>query len=101
MNAAEDLAIFFNAVTDNPASTVRTLGRQGVYRALEAVEYVRCSREGHLEGLVVVVSANFTESHKKTGFDKSSFRLVVVAVFHSAFRRDQSPTVLFQFRHQR
>jgi hypothetical protein len=64
MDAAKDLSVFFNAMSDNPASAVRALGRQGMDRALKAVEYMRCSRESHLEGLIVVISANFTEGHK-------------------------------------
>jgi hypothetical protein len=64
MDTAEDLAILFNAVTDNPASAVRTLGCQGMNRALEAIEHVRASSEGYLEGFVVIVSANFTEGHR-------------------------------------
>jgi hypothetical protein len=63
MNTAEDLSFFFNAVSDDPAAAVRALGRQGMNRAFETVEYMRCPRESHLEGLVVVVSANFTKSH--------------------------------------
>lgn len=79
------MTVLLNAVADNPASTVRALGRQGMYRALEAVEYVRCSRESYLEGLVVVISANFTESHKESGFDKGSSRRGTADVF--SFRR--------------
>jgi hypothetical protein len=64
MHAAEDLPVFFDSMTDNSASAVGTLGCQGVNRAFEAVEYVRHTGNRHFEGLIVVVSANFTESHK-------------------------------------
>jgi hypothetical protein len=70
VHTAEDPAAFFNAVADNPAPTVRTLGRKSVNRTLEAVENVRGTSENHLEGLVVIVSANFTESHKKDESDE-------------------------------
>jgi hypothetical protein len=67
MDTAEDFAFFFNAVANNPTPAVRTLGRQGMNCALEAVEHMRLAGEGHLERFVVIISANFTESHKMSG----------------------------------
>ena len=73
MDTAEYLAVFFDAVTDNPASAVRTLRSQGMNCAFEAVEHVRGACERYLEGLVVVVSANFTESHRTIGSPEVRF----------------------------
>src|SRR5262249_12013894 len=61
--AAGEGAARFDAVTDDRAAAVRALRRQAVNRALEAVEDVRFPRDFHLEGLVVVVSADFTDGH--------------------------------------
>ena len=63
-SAAKELFAGFETMTDDPAFTVRARRREGMNRALEAVKDVRASRSHDLEGLVVVVSAHFTDSHE-------------------------------------
>jgi hypothetical protein len=63
VDAAEDPALFFDAVADDPAAAVRAGRGQRLYGALETIEYVRLTAQGNLEALVVVVSADFALSH--------------------------------------
>jgi hypothetical protein len=63
MNAAEDLAVSFNAVPDNPAVAVRANRRQRMDRALEPVERVVRPVNDHFKRLVVFIFANFACSH--------------------------------------
>src|SRR5262245_41313317 len=62
MGAAEDAALLLQAVADDAAAAVGAHRREGLDGALEAVERVRGASHRHLEGLVVVVSADFTGS---------------------------------------
>jgi hypothetical protein len=63
VDAAEDLPFCLNAVTDDPAITVRADRRQRVNRALEAVKRVTLPANDYFEGLVVFVFTNFTCRH--------------------------------------
>ena len=63
MNTAINAAVLLNSVSDNFASAVRTMRRQGVDRALEAVEGVMLTFDHNLKRLVVFVLANFACSH--------------------------------------
>jgi hypothetical protein len=63
MDAAEDLSVCFNAVSDDSAVAMRTNRRQRVYRALEAVERVMLAGNDHFKRLVIFVFANFACSH--------------------------------------
>jgi hypothetical protein len=63
VDAAEDLSVRFNAVSDYPAVAVRANRRQRVDCALEAIEGVMFPANDYLKGLVVFVLANFACSH--------------------------------------
>src|SRR5262245_47598255 len=63
VRAAEETAAGFDAVADDLAAAVLAHRRHGVDGALEAVEGVGHLIHDHLEGLVVVVPADFTPSH--------------------------------------
>jgi hypothetical protein len=63
MRAAEDFAVAFDAMSDDPAAAVVALGRQGVNRTFEAVKRMRFTRHHHFEAFVVVISTNFTLCH--------------------------------------
>jgi hypothetical protein len=51
VRAAKDLAGFFHAVSDHPASAMRAFWSESLYRAFEAVEYMGLVFENHLERL--------------------------------------------------
>ena len=63
MNAAEDFAVGFYTVPDDPAIAVWTDRRQRVDRALEAIECVMLSGYDHFKRLVIFVLANFACRH--------------------------------------
>ena len=63
MDAAEDLSVCFNAVSDDPAVAMRANGRQRVDRALEAVEGVVFAVNDHFKRLVIFIFTNFACSH--------------------------------------
>ncbi len=63
MNAAEDLRVGFDTVSDNPAITMRANRRQCVDRAFEAVEGVVLAANDYFKRLVIFIFANFTCSH--------------------------------------
>ena len=63
MDAAENLSVRFDAVSDDPAVAMRTNWRQRVDRTLEAVESVMLAANDYFERLVIFVFANFTCSH--------------------------------------
>jgi hypothetical protein len=63
VDAAENLTVRFNAVSDNPAVAVGTNRRQRVDRALEAIEGVMLPAHDYFERLVILIFANFTCSH--------------------------------------
>jgi len=63
MDAAEDLSVCFNAVSDNPAVAMRANRRQRVDRALEAIEGVMLPANDDFKRLVIFIFANFACSH--------------------------------------
>jgi hypothetical protein len=63
VDAAENLAISFNAVPDDPAVAMRANRRQCVDRALEAIEGVVRPVNDHFKRLVVFIFANFACRH--------------------------------------
>jgi hypothetical protein len=63
MAAAIDRAVGFDAVPNDVAIAVGTLGRQCVDRALEAVERMALALGNNLERFVIIVSANFAACH--------------------------------------
>ncbi len=63
VSAAVDRAICFYPMPDDPGPTTGANGSKRVYRALEAVEYVRSVSQYDLEGIVVLVTANLASSH--------------------------------------
>ena len=63
MLAAEEGAFLFESVTDNMNPAIPAGRGQRMDCTLEAVERVSCAIHGHLECLVVVVSAGFASSH--------------------------------------
>jgi hypothetical protein len=64
VRAAIKIPAGFDAMTDNCATTMVTLGRQGVDRAFKAIEVVGNARDNYLDWFVVFVAANFTLGHK-------------------------------------
>jgi AraC-like DNA-binding protein len=64
VSAAEDAAIGLDAVTDHAATAVLAGRRQGVNRALEAVERVGLIAANDLKRLVVLVAANIASGHR-------------------------------------
>jgi hypothetical protein len=64
VSAAEEAAVGFDAVADDPAATVTAHRRQAVDRAFETVEDVpRTTCRGHFEPGCVFVSAHFALGH--------------------------------------
>jgi hypothetical protein len=63
MDAAEDFASLLHAVPDYPATAVRTNRRQGMDRALEAIERVVFAGNDYFKRLVIFIFANFACSH--------------------------------------
>ena len=63
MSAAEDLAVRFHSVADDPTMTVRTDWGERVDCALEAVESTGDTLLNDSECLVVVVAAKITLGH--------------------------------------
>ncbi len=87
MGTAEDPAVRLDAVSDDLAPAVLARRREGVNRALEAVERVRRALDSNLEGLVVVVSADLAARHT---------RLILV---WAALREDTNNSVtILEFR---
>ncbi len=63
MSAAEKPTSHFDAMADHPAVTMSTYRRDGLNRALKAVERMPCSGGYHFKGLVVFITANFAFRH--------------------------------------
>jgi hypothetical protein len=63
VDAAEDLSVSFNAMTNDPAIAMRANRRQRVDGALETVESVTLPGHDHFKRLVVFVLANFACTH--------------------------------------
>jgi hypothetical protein len=63
VDAAENLPVCFNAVSDNSAVAMRANRRQRVDGALEAVERMVLPANDHFKRLVIFVFANFACSH--------------------------------------
>jgi hypothetical protein len=63
VDAAEDLSVCFDAVSDDSAVAVRANRRQRVDCALEAVEGVMLTANDYFERLVIFILANFACSH--------------------------------------
>jgi hypothetical protein len=78
MDAAEDLSLGFNAVSDNPALTMRANRRQRMDRALEAIEGVMLPANDHFKRLVIFVFANFACSHNINLSRAVSFAAVLI-----------------------
>src|SRR5262245_23478944 len=66
MGAAEDLAVRLDAMADDPAVAVGAMGRHGLDGAFEAVEGHRPASLRHVQGLVIVVTANVAARHRGT-----------------------------------
>jgi len=61
MCATEQHTVFiFRAMPQYAATAMVACGCQGVYRAFKTVKGVCLSSQGHLESLVIIISANFT-----------------------------------------
>ncbi len=65
MDAAENLSVRFDAVSDDPAVAVRANRRQRVDCALEAIKGVVLVGNDHFNRLVIFIFANFAFSHTK------------------------------------
>jgi hypothetical protein len=62
MDATENLSVGFNAVSHDPALTMRANRRQRMDRALEAIE-VMLPANDHFKRLIIFIFANFACSH--------------------------------------
>src|SRR5262245_41440457 len=71
VGAAEDFAIRLDAVTDHPAIAVGTARGHGLDGAFEAVEGHRPASLRHLQGLVVIVTANVAARHRAAPFKRA------------------------------
>jgi hypothetical protein len=69
VGAAVKRAVRLDAVPDHLDAAILAVGREGMYRALEAVESVRVST-GHtyLKGLVILISTDLALSHLYSPF---------------------------------
>jgi hypothetical protein len=63
VDAAKDLALFFHPMSNDPASTMRTVRSECLNRAFETVENVPFVPDDYFEGLIVVISADFAGRH--------------------------------------
>jgi hypothetical protein len=63
MSAAEDLAVGFHSVADDPTMTVRTDWGERMDCTLEAIERMMFARYDDFKCFVVFVFANFALSH--------------------------------------
>jgi hypothetical protein len=63
MLAAKDMAASFHAVPHDLATTVVAFRGQSMNRALEGVESMFVAADGDLKRFVVVVMADFADSH--------------------------------------
>jgi hypothetical protein len=69
VGAAIERAVRLDAVPDHLDAAILAVGREGMYRAFEAVESVRVST-GHtyLKGLVILISTDLALSHLYSPF---------------------------------
>ena len=64
VGAAVKRAVRLDAVPYHLDAATLAVGREGMYRALEAVEGVRVSTgDGHLKGFIVLISTDFAPGH--------------------------------------
>ena len=63
MDAAKNLPVRFDAMTNYPAVAVGANRRQRVDRAFEAIEGVMLPANDHFKRLVIFILANFACSH--------------------------------------
>jgi hypothetical protein len=66
VDAAEDLSVCFDAVSDDSAVAMRANRRQRVDCALEAVEGVMFPANDYFKRLVIFILANFACSHTQS-----------------------------------
>ncbi len=64
MGTTIDRGIYLHSVSDNPAAAVRAGGRQRLNRTFKRIKCMRLAPDKNLKGLIVVVSAGFTNWHK-------------------------------------
>jgi hypothetical protein len=67
MRAAIETAAALDAMADDLATAMFTLGSQGVDGTFKTIKVMRLTVDKNLEGFVVFVSANFTAIHKIFG----------------------------------
>jgi hypothetical protein len=65
VDAAEDLSVCFDAMSDDSAVAMRANRGQRVDRALEAIEGVMLPANDDFKRLVIFIFANFACSHKQ------------------------------------
>ncbi len=63
MDAAKNLPVRFDAMTNYPAVAVGANWRQRVDRAFEAIEGMTLAGNDHFKRLVIFILANFACSH--------------------------------------
>ena len=63
MDAAKNLPVRFDAMTNYPAVAVGANWRQRVDRAFEAIEGMTLAGNDHFKSLVIFILANFACSH--------------------------------------
>ena len=62
--AENHAGLALDAVTDNPATAVIARRRQFVNGAFKAIERVRCTGDRDFKRFVILISANFTRTHR-------------------------------------
>jgi len=68
MDATEDLATFFHAMTDDSAAAVRAGWSHYLDRTFKAIENVAIAIRNHFEAFVIIISTKFTLSHTRLPF---------------------------------
>jgi hypothetical protein len=63
VSTTEKSAVHLNPMSYDPAAAVLADGGEGVYGALEAVEYVRFTGRDNLESQIIVVPTHLASSH--------------------------------------
>ena len=62
--AEDDSSFTLHAVTENAAAAVITRRRRRMNGAFKAIERVRCTGHGNFKRFVILISANFTRTHR-------------------------------------
>jgi hypothetical protein len=94
VRAAKHRAVAFKAMANDSTLAMFAAGRQGVNRTFEAVESVRFSLHNYFKRFVVIVSADFTCSHKAPVIAKFNRRVLLRRRREYLSRSDWRPSMV-------